>query len=109
MVLPSVLYGSSILGYTKQEINKLQRIENSVYRVILGAPSHAQIPTLRGEIGSSTMESRIRGNHLKYLKYIEENESNDLLRRIVEEKLNIPKDYWIQTTKEFLENLKSKH
>ena len=75
----------------------------------MGAPGYAQTPTLRGEIGSSTMETRIRGNQLKYLKYIEENEGNDLLKRIIEEKLNTPKDYWIQTTKEFMKNIKVKY
>ena len=58
--LPAILYVSGILGYTKIEIEELQRIENSVYRQIMGAPRYAQIPTLRGEIGSSTMENRIR-------------------------------------------------
>lgn len=106
IVLPSVLYGSSIFGYTKREINELQRIENSVYRVILGAPSYAQLPTLRGEIGSSTMENRIRENQLNYLKYVEENERNGLLRRIIEEKFKDKKDYWIQTTREFMKNIK---
>ena len=104
-----MLYGSDILGYAKQKMSKLQRIEKAVYRAILGASSYALIPTLRGEIGSSTMYTRIRGNQLKYLKYIEENESNDLLRRIIEEKLNTPKDYKIQTTKEFMKHTKIKH
>lgn len=71
---------------------------------MLGAPSYAQTPTLRGEIGSSTMENRRRGNQLKYLKYVEENLSKDLLRRIAEEKLNIPQDCWIQTNNEFKKN-----
>ena len=32
-----------------------------------------------------------------------------MLRRIVEEKLTAPKDYWLQTTKEFMKNIKIKH
>lgn len=74
VVLPLVLYRSSILGYTEQEVNKLQRIENTVYRAILGAPNYAQTPTVRGEIGSSTTNTRIRDNQLKYLKYVHRGE-----------------------------------
>ena len=32
IALPSILYGSSIINITNTEINKLQRIENQVYR-----------------------------------------------------------------------------
>ena len=108
IILPTVLYASSILAYTKDETQKLQRIEHSVYRAILGAPSYAQVPVLRGEIGSSAMETRIRQNQLNYLRYVEENESNELMRRIVEEKATMRKDYWTKTTKDFMREINVK-
>ena len=40
VILPSVLYGCSVIEFTKTEIEKLQIIENKVYRHILGAPSY---------------------------------------------------------------------
>lgn len=83
IVLPTVLCASSILGYTKQEIEKLQQIEDSVYRTILGAPQYAQVLPLRGEIGPSQWKAQ-------------ENESNKLLRRIIEEMSSKGEDYCIQ-------------
>ena len=72
----------------------MQRIENSVYRHILGAPTYAQVSTLRGEIGSNTMESRIRTSQVNVLKYVEENHQNQLMRRIVEEQMKLKIDDW---------------
>ena len=108
IVLPSVLYASSTLAYTKQEIQHLQRIENSVYRAIL-ASKYAQVPTLRGEIGSSNMETRIRQNQLNYLKYVEENENNDLMRQIMVKRTTDKKDYWMETIKEFMKKISINH
>ena len=109
--LPAILYASAILGYTKTEITKteiekLQRIENSVYRQILGAPKYAQIPTLRGEIGSSTMENRIRSNQVLFVRYVEENNYNKLMKIIIEEKRHMRKDYWATSTGEFMKKVK---
>ena len=50
--LPAVLYGTNILNITEKEIEKLQAIENSGYRQILGAQKYAHICTLR-EVGAS--------------------------------------------------------
>ena len=107
--LPSILYASSILGYTQQEIEQLQRIENKVYRHILGAPSYAQVATLRGEIGASKMETRIRANQITFLKHTEENARNDLMRRIVEQKKTLKKDYWSKSTSEFMTKIDLKY
>ena len=104
IVLPTILYASAIIGFTKQEIEELQKIENSVYRVILGAPKYTQVAALRGEIGASKMETRIRENQLKYMKYIEEHNRNDLLKRILDEKKEIKNEYWIKTSEEFMKN-----
>ena len=42
VALPSILHGYNIVEFSKSDILKLQRIENKVYRQILGAPSYAQ-------------------------------------------------------------------
>ena len=70
IVLPMILYGTNIIDFTKEEIQKLQRIENSVGRKILCALSSAQEVALRGEIGISSMKSRIMEGQLKYLHHI---------------------------------------
>ena len=58
--------------------------------------------TLRGEIGSSKMETRIRTNQITFLKHIEENVTNDLMRRIIEQKKILKKDYWTKSTNAFM-------
>ena len=67
IVLPSILYGVNIMHFTKTEIKKLQQIENGVYRGILGAPKYAATCTLRGEIGSSDMRTRLTKGTLNYI------------------------------------------
>ena len=84
VVLPSILFGSSIIIFNQEDIKKLQRIENAVLRKILGAQRFAPIATLRGEVGSSLMESRIMKEKISYLKYAE-NSDNQMLRRVMVE------------------------
>ena len=109
VALPSILYGASILGYTKTEIEKLQIIENKVYRQILGAPRYAQVGTLRGEIGASSMLTRVRGGQLKYLKYVEGNDEWQLLQRIMQEKHEFANDPWFNSTMECLRETNLKY
>lgn len=58
VALPTILYGAPIVNWKESEIQKLQRIENGVGRVMLGAPRYAVI-ALRGEIGMSEIKTRI--------------------------------------------------
>lgn len=117
--LPSILYGTNILNFTETEINKLQIIENSVYRQILGAPKYAQTCTLRGEVGASSMKTRIIEGRLLYLKSIiepyctrnqnnitrEENNRNSLVKEILRRtKANYLN--WMKTTTKYLETIK---
>ena len=67
VALPSILYGTSVVHLTETEIGKLQRIENGVYRKILGATKNTVAATLRGEIGASLMKTRIVQGKLKYV------------------------------------------
>jgi len=59
IVLPTVLYGTSVIDMTKKEIEELQRVENGVYRQILGAAGYTQAAALRGEIGAKSMKARL--------------------------------------------------
>ena len=85
--LPAFLYGTSLINFTEKEIERLQRIENGVYRQILQAPTYAPVCTLRGEIGSSSMKSRLIKDRFMYLRSVMEGE-NDLLKEIVREMIH---------------------
>ena len=54
----SLLYASSVLTWTRKEMDEMQRIENQVWRQMLGAPRFTPVVALHGEIGASTMKCR---------------------------------------------------
>ena len=86
--LPSVLYGFKITKIKNEYVNKLQVIENNVYRKILRAPSYTPVATLRAEIGSSLMKSRIMKDKLKYFRSIFDR-NNDILKIIANDERSI--------------------
>ena len=88
VALPTIFYGSNIMDFNKQEIEKLQKIENSVGRQIMGVPRYTQGSALRGEIGMFSMRARIMEGQIKYLEYCMKDEGNELLGRIAEVKVN---------------------
>ena len=57
-ILSAILLGVGVMNFGGDEIKTLQKIENRVYRGILGAIFNTPIAVLRGEIGSSLMETR---------------------------------------------------
>lgn len=102
VVLPSLLHGSSVLSFTNTQMRELQRVENQVYRTILGAPSYYPVCTLRSEVGASSMETRILGNQAKYLHYILAEGSPDLLKIVLQERIDhLPND-WLTTSQRFI-------
>ena len=82
-------------------MEKLQRIENNVYRQIMGAPRYTQETALRGEIGASSMQARIMITRIIYYQYILKGKSNDLLKRIGEE-MKAGGDKWVKETEEYM-------
>lgn len=101
IVLPTILYAINIMNIREIDIEKLQVIENGVYRKILGAPKYAANSTLRGEIGASKMKSRVIESRLQYIRSIGERE-NELLKRVLEDQLD-KTGLWTRKTKEWME------
>ena len=58
-MIPALLYGKQVVILNKKLIDKLQTIENGVYRYILGVGNMTPVAALRGEIGASRIETRI--------------------------------------------------
>ena len=80
--MPSIIYGFNIIKINNAQINKLQIIENNVYRKILKAPIYTPVETLRGEIGSSQMKTRIIKGKILYWKSIVER-NNGILNELL--------------------------
>ena len=82
VVMPSILYRVNVIPLTENDIKQLQIIENAVYRRILGGTRHTPICTLRGEISSSLMKTRIMRSHLQYIRGALQG-SNGLVKKVI--------------------------
>ena len=67
MAIPSILFGRAVVTTCKNNIEKIQRIENKVWRYLLGIGGYAAVEALRGEIGASVVKSRIMETRLLYM------------------------------------------
>jgi hypothetical protein len=83
LVLPTLLYGTEAMTFTKTEIQKLQRIENQVFRTILGAPTYTPCTVLRAEIGASLCKSRIMKQQILLYHYIYNTSKSDLSKKMI--------------------------
>lgn len=104
LALPSIMYGTNITTLSEAEIKKLQTIENGVYRRILGAPRYAPNCTLRGEIGSSLMKTRVMKSHVQYMRSALQG-SNELLKKVMKLQMEKQKSKWSKETSKYLQLL----
>ena len=64
-----IMFGKVVIvPIAKSNIRKVQTVENSVYRYLLGVGGYTTIAALRGEIGASRMETRAMETALMYIK-----------------------------------------
>ena len=67
MAIPALLFGRAVVTTTRTNIEKLQIIENKVWRYLLGIGGYSTVEALRGEIGASMVKSRIMETMLLYM------------------------------------------
>ena len=84
-----------------EEIDKLQKAENTAMRRILKAPKWTAQAAIRGEIGISNMKARIARSRLLYLRRIETG-NNEVLKRILEDSKKHKKSKWWETTRKYM-------
>ena len=84
---------------TDDNIRELQKIENSVYRCILGAAHYNPHAALRGEIGASLINGRIN-----YIQGIQRN-INYLLELILWAIQTEQETKWIKTTRKYMKDV----
>ena len=101
IVLPSSLYGTNIINLTEDNINELQKIENSVCRSILGAIHYSPNVTLRGEIGASLVKKIVINGRINYIKGIQSNR-NKLLETILWSIETERETRWMKTTRKYM-------
>ena len=91
----------NIINLTEDNINELQKIENSVYRSILGAAHYSPNVNLRGEIGASLVKKRVINERINYIKGIQSNR-NKLLETILWTIETERETRWIKTTRKYM-------
>ena len=92
VAVPAILYGSSVINWTEKELNRLQILQNHTCRRILNAPKWATNSGLKGEIGISSMASRITQSRLSYISSRNKN-GNELIKLVINE-LETNKGKW---------------
>merc|ERR1712090_30932 len=65
--LPEILFRRSVVTTSKTAIAKIQRLENKVWRYLLGIGGYSTVEALRGELGASMVKSRIMQTMLMYV------------------------------------------
>ena len=68
IMVTALMFGKAVVMTLNTTINRVQAIENSVYRYLLGVGGYVTIAALRGEIGASRMETRMIETILMYTK-----------------------------------------
>ena len=67
MMIPGILFGKGVVVTAKSTIEKIQAVENRVWKYLLGVGGYTSIESLRGEIGASMMTSRIIETMLSFV------------------------------------------
>ena len=83
----------------------MQRVENRVWRQILGAPIYTPVAALQGEIGASSVEGRDMKIKLKFANYMA-NTANGLLAAIfIKLTSEARPKIWVRQLREYLGEL----
>ena len=96
MVLPCVLYASEVVDLRESDMQTMQRQENAAMRRMLQAPKYATIAGMRGEIGISTMKSRVARSRIQYVRRKMQGEVS-LIRSAMEEMRARNEEWWKRT------------
>lgn len=105
VVMPMLLHGTSVIDFTKEEIRKVQSVENSVYRTILGARRYTAEEGIRGEVGASLFETRLMKNRLAYIQSIIKGGRNELVEKIMKNTIRCRADAWATYSMDVLEKV----
>ena len=84
MHIPAIMYGRTVVTTSETNITKLQRIENRIWRFLLGIGGYSTVEALRGEIGASMVKSRIMETSLGYILDVLNGEFEELKKMMLD-------------------------
>ena len=105
VVVPSLMFGAPVVAWNQGELEELQRVENRVWRCVLGAPGYAAVAALRGEVGASSTKGRAMKAKLMYVRSTMEKENSALARIVLEDMYRKGTGKWIKVIKKYLESI----
>ena len=105
VVVPSLMFGAPVVAWNQGELEELQRVENRVWRCVLGAPGYAAVAALRGEMGASSTKGRDMKAKLMYVRSTMEKENSALARIVLEDMYRKGTGKWIKMIKKYLESI----
>ena len=105
LALPKLLYASETIIFYKKDLEKLQTFDNRAYRAILDVPIFTAIAYLRGEIGASSTLTRDMKTKILFVKHITNDNTNSILKYIIEKELNEERTEWSKIVCRYMSNL----
>lgn len=103
-----MLCGNNIRNDIESNIENLQKIENKVYRQILGGQKHTATCALRGETGTSLLKIRMMKDRLSYIKHMKDGK-NELLKTAVRDMQRKINYKWTGIVNKYIMELKLKN
>ena len=83
-LLPSLLNNSDIwTDINRESINKLENLQNTMFRYLFGVPESTPLPLLRFDVGSLTMEESVHKKKLNFLFHLKSMDSESLAGEIL--------------------------
>jgi hypothetical protein len=104
-ILPTILHGMQVCVWKKEEIKKMEIIQNNVMRSILNMPRRTPIAYIQGENGYSAHKYRDMKMKLTMLQHVLKNNRN--LKEMLEGEWEQSGQKWIEVCKDYLERIKS--
>ena len=104
MHIPAIIYGRTVVTTSEANITKLQRIENRIWRFLLGIGGYATVEALRGEIGASMVKSRIMETSLAYILDVINSEFEEL-KKLMLDSIKEGKGKWYNHVNKYRQEL----
>merc|ERR1712030_134337 len=96
--VPGIMFGKQIITLNKNIREKLQKIENNVYRRIIGVAQSTPVEALRGEIGASEVNTRVAETILMFVRSTLQGDFEDIKSYMIHD-LETGKGRWEREVK----------
>ena len=84
MAVPSIMYGLETTVWTKNELERMEVIQNKVGRIALGANRYTAVEAIRGDMGWSTFRERLAKAVLRYRVRLHRMDENRWAKKVFE-------------------------